>query len=75
MLRPDDRQKQAIDGMLGVSKAFTEEYIAYLEADRDYERGMMESASKEEVQVHQGRCQKLTDIIDNLKSLVAKKGG
>lgn len=67
MLKPNSKQQQAIAG-LASSSAFFEEYISYLESDREYERTMMEEASPEDVQKYQGRAGKLTELINFLKS-------
>ena len=74
MKKPTDRQSQALSHLLGNS-GVASELIQWLKDDRDYERGNMESSPIHKAPVAMGRCQKGTDLINFLESLLNPRVG
>ena len=74
MLRPDSKTMQAIRGIITTAPTFFDQYIFHLEADRELERSMMENCDAEQTEIYKGRCQKCTDHIQFLKSLLPTDG-
>lgn len=74
MLRPSDREMQAIKGLYGASPSFFAEFVSYLENIRDAERQTMEVCASEFNDIQKGKCQMLSEEIRLLKSLIPKSG-
>lgn len=72
MKRPDKKQVEAIRKFYQLNPLYFETFVQYLIDARDHEREQMEQCKADQNELQKGRCQLLTELSNNLQSLVAK---
>lgn len=73
MLRPNDREIQAIKGLASTAPSFFEEFLSYLERAKDFEAEAWIDGG-DEADLLRGKCLALKEQKTILRSLAPPKG-